>query len=448
LLSATLACLLFIGPQSLLRAFDNATFLLGSRPLFKLATRGIEQRDERCTFAHSAFPPGADKEECNAAASTSRVPISSNDGIPLHAGVQATSTSNLATEEYKTVTSEIKDRLSNENLLFALKFTVIGGILWLLFSVFGKREHDFGRFAHDRRAALFVVAALLSCAVVDTRLRFNSKVVESLGDWVWCYEKNPASAFSGDSSTVMWEHFLHLQLSAGPFPILRHVCHLLTPLLYAISLYLFIMTARTMHRSTVMMIVKSAAAFFALAWLIACSHDSLWGIRWLDLGLPTLLAVVGWILLWKAYRHRFTTANVLTQTREYVQGLTDEKKMEALEDMIAFGVVHRPRDIITMIAKGEIPARMASEMINKHLNLMILNWPESVSDRPQDRETPDEIRVRKLLQMNVKDRHRFAADLAEERLWRILFLSRSAYRRGGRRFEDELRQGDPRPETP
>jgi hypothetical protein len=254
-----------------------------------------------------------------------------------------------AMEEYKTAAKEIRERLSIENLLFALKFTLVGAIIWMLFTVFGRRVRDFGRFAHDRRAAVFIIAALLSSVIVDTRLRFNAKVTETIGDWIFCIEEHVARTAGSGNLPPMWEHFLHLELDSGSLPIMRYLCHSLTPLLYAVALYLFVMLARTIHRSTLAMIEGGGGVFFGFLWLVAYSHSSITfpssrRERIVILALPCLLAMGGWLCLFMACRRRFAFANVFWLNRRVI--LEDppeheEEKTRMLKDLAMFGLLHQ-----------------------------------------------------------------------------------------------------------
>ena len=48
------------------------------------------------------------------------------------------------------------------------------------------------------------MGALLTSVIVDTRLRFNAKIIESLGNWVWCIERQYATTGAGRRGPVIF----------------------------------------------------------------------------------------------------------------------------------------------------------------------------------------------------------------------------------------------------
>ncbi len=441
LISALLAASLLIGPVSVWRVIDNVVACLSR---LKKEDRGrtydeISRRNSRCLVGRSVF----DKAES----------VAIIHGDSQAEGGTATSTtpplreSDFVLEEYKTVAAEIRERMSHENILFALKFTLVGAIIWLLFSVFGRREHDFERFAHDRRAAVFFMAALLSNAVVDSRLRFNARIVESLGDWVWCLE----GSLVGKTARVaaMWEHFLHLQLDAGSFPIMRHFCHSLTPILFAVALYLFVVVARSIHRSTMAMIVRGGFVYFALLGIIAYSHDhiiagSSWTTWVFVRAVPITLAFAGWWCLRKAYRLRFDQGNVFRRAQEFVLQHGKERP-ELLEDWVTFGAVHRVRDLVEVVESNPV-----GEVYGSVRDILARTFPTSIQHNEKDgyldirtSDTPygkyrcnrQESLVR-TISASIDDRLRNSADISEDRLWKVILPPGDDAVAGGRRWGD------------
>src|SRR3954454_15188643 len=70
-------------------------------------------------------------------------------------------------KEHDNVVEEIRRRIEHEHLLFALKFALVGGILYaLLQGVFGRGE---GRIERNAFVALIVWAAVVAAAIVDLR---------------------------------------------------------------------------------------------------------------------------------------------------------------------------------------------------------------------------------------------------------------------------------------
>jgi hypothetical protein len=102
-------------------------------------------------------------------------------------------------DEYKVATAEILARIEHHQTLFTLKFTIVGAILALLFSLLNKNAvEDFESFVRKRRSAVFFSAALFASVVIDAQLRNNIDMIVTLGDWV----RSALRAFlPGESST-------------------------------------------------------------------------------------------------------------------------------------------------------------------------------------------------------------------------------------------------------
>ena len=180
-------------------------------------------------------------------------------------------------ESYKSATSEIRDRIFQEYVLFALKFTIVGGIFLVLFRLSRKEGtgEEFENFVQKRRSAIFFSAAILASIIVDTRLRFDAKVMESIGSWVWCIEHQlfflPEKA---GISFVPWEHSLFMQIDRGAFLLLRYFSLSLTLLIYGVTAYLFLIMPRGIHRSTWRVIWWSSVVMFLVLVLIGVSYPT------------------------------------------------------------------------------------------------------------------------------------------------------------------------------
>lgn len=139
-------------------------------------------------------------------------------------------------KEHDNVVEEIRRRIEHEHLLFALKFALVGGILYaLLQGVFGKGE---GRIERTAFAALIVWAAVVAAAIVDLRTMANQTFLVTLGGWARQYEELRIGPNAVD---LAWEAFLANNLLSQPhYPALRVSGQILTALLFAFSGSLFL----------------------------------------------------------------------------------------------------------------------------------------------------------------------------------------------------------------
>jgi hypothetical protein len=459
-----MAGLLLVGPRSLAQTGINLLVAMELPPkvVRSFIDDGIERRDAQCkeasrVYGNRSTPPLSSLVSGQSYGSSKIVPALSIVDIDV-------TNPPSSDEPYKTVTSEIRDRVSSQNFLFALKFTLAGAIFWLLFSAFGRRAYDFQRFANDHRAGIFVMVALLSCVVVDTRLRFNDKVIESLGDWVWCYETQVAAGGEGVASGIIqWEHFLHLQLARGSFPVMRYLCHFLTPLLYGIALYLFVIRAQMIHRSTKALIIWCGALFFLLLLGVAATHGPIDNeYRLASLLVSLFLGLLGGLSLHSALERRFIYCSVfehgkrlfLAKPYDYLTPPAGDSSFvkRALDNWILFGGLHQPQALLSTIEAAD-PA-IQEELIDR-----VLKGPEKLP--PGDSElrrtwenawkpVADRIRgkapigktereaVEKTAKAFRRDKdQRYGADLAEDSLWSALLSLNDGPAMHGRRNNDK-----------
>src|SRR2546430_2395677 len=84
-------------------------------------------------------------------------------------------------KEHDIVVEEIRRRVEHDHLLFALKFALVGGILYaLLQGVFGRGD---GRIERNAFVALIVWAAVVAAAILDLRTMPNQTFLVTLGGW-------------------------------------------------------------------------------------------------------------------------------------------------------------------------------------------------------------------------------------------------------------------------
>ncbi|MEA2236414.1 MAG: hypothetical protein QOC81_1138 [Thermoanaerobaculia bacterium] len=144
-------------------------------------------------------------------------------------------------KEHDNVVEEIRRRIEHDHLLFALKFALVGGILYaLLQGVLGRGE------AHIERnpfAALIVWAAVVAAAIVDLRTMTNQTFLVTLGGWARQYEELKVGANGVD---LAWEAYLANNLLSQPhYPALRVSGQILTALLFLFSGSLFLIPKKS-----------------------------------------------------------------------------------------------------------------------------------------------------------------------------------------------------------
>jgi hypothetical protein len=174
-----------------------------------------------------------------------------------------------AIEAYKTATMEIRDRINQEQILFALKFTIVGGILLALFSM--SKSDQFESFIQRRRTAVFFSAALLTSSVIDIRLRFDIQMVEALGKWIRLVEANLHN--TGLLRYPPWETFLQNEMYGLGMPIMRSFSLSLTALLYLVTVYTFVILPRGGYEGTRRIFRACALVMFALLAFLGASYE-------------------------------------------------------------------------------------------------------------------------------------------------------------------------------
>jgi len=125
------------------------------------------------------------------------------------------------------------------------------------------------------------------------------KLVETLGDWIWCLEESRKSYMG-------WEHFLPAELESNWFPIMRRVSLLFTVLLYSVILYVFVILPDkgiNVDERTSKVVKAAAAAMFGLLMVFGSSYEGFGraGIRVL---VSVAIDLIGYLSLLGAFRAR------------------------------------------------------------------------------------------------------------------------------------------------
>ena len=139
-------------------------------------------------------------------------------------------------KEHEAIVAEIRLRIEQEHLLFALKFVLVGGILWaFLQTAFRQTTSGFERTPF---AALAAWAAVVAASIVDLRAMANQTFLVTLGGWTRQYEQ---LTLGSNGSQFGWEAFLADNLlSKSHYPALRVNGQILTALLFCVTALLFL----------------------------------------------------------------------------------------------------------------------------------------------------------------------------------------------------------------
>jgi len=139
-------------------------------------------------------------------------------------------------KEHEAIVAEIRLRIEQEHLLFALKFVLVGGILWAFLQTAFRREES--QFERTPFAALAAWAAVVAASIVDLRAISNQSFLMTLGGWTRQYEH---LALGSNGAQLGWEAFLADNLlSKSYYPALRVNGQILTALLFCVTSLLFL----------------------------------------------------------------------------------------------------------------------------------------------------------------------------------------------------------------
>lgn len=183
----------------------------------------------------------------------------------------------LVKEEYSTAINEIRQRVDQEQALFYLKFGVVAAVLAGIFKLLHDKKNELHDLIGDWRLGnTFLWAAVLGSAIVDARLRYNSKMIETLGCWIYLVEARTGGG------ALYWETYLrsgNVFFSTPTYALLRSFPNLLTILLFiGIVYYSLVKTeeplriARFCACGTVILLASTCVSFHgeSMSWLLHC----------------------------------------------------------------------------------------------------------------------------------------------------------------------------------
>jgi hypothetical protein len=145
---------------------------------------------------------------------------------------------------YENAVKEIQTRLDQESHLFVLNFTIVGAILAFLFRT--PQKGDPARLLVSARNVCFVWGAVVTSAIIDTRIQFHQSMMSILGLWI----KEQVEPIMAGTGIIQWETYLRQQdslMSANIYPLLRLDTNLLTFILFSGIVYVSLESIR--HRA-------------------------------------------------------------------------------------------------------------------------------------------------------------------------------------------------------
>jgi hypothetical protein len=203
-------------------------------------------------------------------------------------------------KEHDNVVEEIRRRIEHEHLLFALKFALVGGILYAL--VQGVVGHGQAPVKKTAFAALIVWAAVVAAAIVDLRTMANQTFLVTLGGWVRQYEELRVGPNAID---LAWEAFLANNLLSQPhYPALRVSGQILTALLFAFSGALFLVPEEGDNDPATALVSGACATLsIGLMTVAAISLRPAGLAVWLSLALGAVAMVLSCVLAYTSKRN-------------------------------------------------------------------------------------------------------------------------------------------------
>jgi hypothetical protein len=205
----------------------------------------------------------------------------------------------LLRAQYTTAASEIKSRLFEDLAFFGLKFLLLGAVLIALYKLMAdSKQPYFENVVARRRVALFFVVPVLASAIIDASSRFNAKMMENIGAWVYCLEEGDNPAVSGS----LWEHSLRYGeggLFEPAFALMRSFPYSLTVLLFSITVYVYFIIAHFVHDSS-RLVTQAGCLAFALFAVVGYSYRSATGLS-VYAAHCAVLCLVGCYCLSRAY---------------------------------------------------------------------------------------------------------------------------------------------------
>ncbi len=176
-------------------------------------------------------------------------------------------------KEYETVANEISSRIEQEHLLFVLKFTVVGGVLGLIFKTYkigigNEEKQGFEILQQSSGVAVCCWAAVAVAAIIDVRIFFNANLIIEAGAWI----RELEGFLLSRTGLPGWENHLAESnlITSDLRPLIFIDRQLLTWTLYVVTLGIFV-PRRNDSRQTqrVLDVALIAVPFcFVLFWFV------------------------------------------------------------------------------------------------------------------------------------------------------------------------------------
>lgn len=171
--------------------------------------------------------------------------------IPIKVELKQPQEINFLIKQYDNAVKEIHERLHQESVLFAMKFSLVGAILALMFTstVISfkniKGETDPLRTTllfNPPLIAMFCWAATITSAIIDTRIMYHTDLIVVLGTWI---KNHVEPVLYSSSQLIGWENFLASKnlksrlFTSQLYPLLRSDTSILTLFLFLANTIVF-----------------------------------------------------------------------------------------------------------------------------------------------------------------------------------------------------------------
>lgn len=174
-------------------------------------------------------------------------------------------------EQYKNAVEEIRARIHDDMQIFLIKFSLIGGVLFIMFQMHGSNSDTALRaLTRSPMAAALCWTAAIVAAMVDVRRQFNVDIIVALGYWVSKME----TLVLGDKAVLGWEHFVGVAApwSSPAYPLLRLSNELITFSLWGMALWIFLPIKGNRANLALVHVARMCGTVFILVLVLHALH--------------------------------------------------------------------------------------------------------------------------------------------------------------------------------
>lgn len=203
--------------------------------------------------------------------------------------------SEFVSAQYQNAVTEIRLRLEHEHLLFALKFTLAGGLLGMIFKFANESNSKFKKVISEKSSILFAVACwsiVAVSAIIDVRAEFNAHIIALLGGWISYIE-----LCAMPDNLIGWEHYFK-EKETPLFNLIHMDRQLVTWVLYMVTLYIFVVAPvrsdKPQDYYQFLRVSQKAIVVCMLIFMIATLYFEMEDYRFLYFGIGVIIILISW----------------------------------------------------------------------------------------------------------------------------------------------------------